>query len=278
MSIIQKRHTGKTLRKVGAITALALSLAACGKDADKVSDGEVEETGVDIDKNPFGALQQLAQTGKEMQEKAKQMEKRKPIEPVKFDALVPLLPAPSGWEKSGDVRAETTQMAQFHISTATQNYKKTGTETRQTMKVSIVDGSYVPMVYAPFLMTSKFSREGTDGHSKGLTIDGHPAFEEWKKKSNSVTLTILVKDRFLITLEGYGVDKNESRNWAKFIPLGKLEKWANDGVTGDQVSPAQEAEKAPEAASTEPTVAAAAAGPSVAAESGNEKSGDTPAK
>jgi hypothetical protein len=111
------------------------------------------------------------------------------------------------------------------------------------MKVSIVDGSYVPMVYAPFAMMSKFSKEGPDGYSKGLKIDGQPAFEEWKKKSRSSTVTILIEDRFLITLEGRKVDEKTARTWASEIPVKKLAKWAKDGVTGDDVNPPDSADE-----------------------------------
>lgn len=209
-------------------------LAGCGKD-EKKNNADVEETGVDISKNPFGALQQLADAGKEMQQKAEEMKEHKPVAPVKFDALIPLLPAPDGWTKNSEPHAQTSQMGEYQISTATQNYEKGEGKERQRMKVSIVDGGYVSMVYAPFLMMSKFSREGTDGHSKGLKVDGHPAFEEWKKNQKRVTLTILVRDRFLITLEGNGVDAEAGRDWAKFIPLNKLAKWAEDEVTGSPV-------------------------------------------
>lgn len=227
----------------------SLLLLGCDKDEKDKADAEndVEETGVDPSKNPFGALKQLADAGKEMQEKAQKMQEHEPVEPVSFKALLPLLPSPKGWEKPKEPHAESTQMGEFRISTATQNYQKTEGKDRQTMKVSIVDGSYVPMVYAPFLMMSKFSREGTDGHSKGLKIGGHQAFEEWKKKPQRVTLTVLVKDRFLVTIEGRNVPANEARKWAKQLPLDKLSQWAKDEVTGDQVTPDDSADEAEQA-------------------------------
>lgn len=252
------------MRNLSRVAALAFAVSALGcndKKEDKAA--KVEETGVDFQNNPLGALGQLAEAGKEMQKKAEEMKNRKPVDPIDYQALVKLLPKVEGWESAKDPQAETTSMGEFKISNATQRYEKKTESGRSTMKVSIVDGSYVPMVYAPFTMMSKFSREGTDGHSKGLEVEGFPAFEEWKKKQESVTLSILVQDRFLVTIEGRSVPADEARTWASKIPLRKLGEWANKGVTGKDVSPpeeesdpaekkpvdaAEESEKAPEKA------------------------------
>jgi hypothetical protein len=108
-------------------------------------------------------------------------------------------------------------------------------------------------------MMSKFSREGTDGHSKGLKLGGQPAFEEWKKKQERLTLTVLIEDRFLVTLEGRQVQEDEARNWIDDLPLEKLATWAKEGTTGDNALaglPApkdKEAKEAVEARAPDPT-------------------------
>lgn len=226
---------------LSAVFAALLMTVACDKEEEK-KPAEIEETGVDISNNPLGALGQLAEAGKEMQKKAEEMKNRTPVDPISFKALVALLPEVADWERTGDPRGETSQMGEFRISNASQRYERKNGDERSTMKVSIVDGSYVPMVYAPFAMMSKFSKEGTDGFSKGLKIDGQPAFEEWKKKQRSSTLTILVEDRFLITIEGRTVDEKATRQWASHLPLEKLSTWAKEGVTGDDVNPPDSAD------------------------------------
>lgn len=201
-------------------------------DAAPNSTSEIEDSGVDPSKNPFDAFSELAKVGKEMQEKAKEMADRKPVEPIHFRVLLALLPSPNGWLPKSDAKGETSQAAGFQISTASQLFTQGQGAAQKSMKVTLVDGSYVPMVYAPFALMSKFSRESTEGHSKGLKIDNQPAFEEWKAKGGKLKLTLLVEDRFLVTFEGKNVGPDEARKWTSYVDLKKLIEWGEKQTPG----------------------------------------------
>ncbi len=209
-----------------ALLLMSVSLAACSKDEEEKASDEVEETGVDFQRNPLSALGKLADVGREMQTKQEELAKREPVEPLPFGDLIPLLPQVEGWNTPNEAKGETTQMGEYKITTVSQRYSRTVGDKTQSMSVTLVDGSYIPMVYAPFLMMSQFSREGTDGHSKGLKISGQPAFEEWKKNQESVNLNILVEDRFLVTLKGDNVVAEEGRTWAEHVNLTQLRNLA----------------------------------------------------
>lgn len=182
---------------------------------------KVEETSEELSKNPFKAMSQMGDMANKMAEKQKEMANRKPIDPVKFDVLIPLLPEPDGW-KAGDAKGETTSMGEWKISTASRRYEKGEGDAQQRIKIDIVDGGFVPLVYAPFTMMQSFSHESTEGHSKGITIDGQPAIEEWKKKSNDSKVTVLVNDRFLVTVDGDNMDTEAVRTWVGMVDLKKI--------------------------------------------------------
>lgn len=240
-SVPMQTFRRKTYRRGPSLTLtvilLSLATASCGKDkTEGEHQADVEETGIDITRNPLGAIGQLAKAGQKLQEKAKKLEQHEPVEPVHFNTLVEMLPKETGWESKNEPNGETNQMGEFRISTASQNYEKEieieGKKMRQRMTVKIVDGSYLPMVYAPFLMMSQFSKESTSGHAKGIEVDGYPAFEEWKKSGRKITLSVLIEDRFLVTIEGRQVEVGTARDWLSHIDLKKLATMAKDGEKG----------------------------------------------
>lgn len=212
--------------RYAAMTLLAstLLLNACnfGSSSSRTESGaKVEESSEAISKNPFKAASQFGEMASKMAEKQKELADRKPVDPVKFDVLIPLLPEPEGW-KATEAKGETTAMGEWKISTASRRYEKGEGDQMQRIKIDIVDGGYVAMVYAPFTMMQGFSHESTEGHSKGITIDGQPAIEEWKKKSNDAKVTALVNDRFLVTVDGDNVDTETIRNWVGLVDLEKV--------------------------------------------------------
>lgn len=204
-----------------ALSAL-LCAAACNKDkATTASGAEVEETGQDLTRNPLGALGKLAQAGEAMAKKAEEMQKREPVEPVKFDALIAVLPQPEGWT-AAEAKGQTTNMAEWKVSTASRRYTRGSGQDAVSLEVQLVDSGYVPMVYAPFTMLSQFSQESTEGHTKGIKVDGQPAVEKWTKKSQRTELTVLIDDRFLLTISGNGVTPELAREWAGLVGIGKI--------------------------------------------------------
>lgn len=206
------------------IVTASLVLGGCnfGSSSSRTESGaDVEETGKELSKNPFKAVSQMGEMANKMAEKQKEMANRKPVDPVKFDALVALLPEPDGW-KASEAKGATTAMAEWKISNAERRYEKGEGDAHQSIKIEIMDGGFVPMVYAPFTMMSMVSHESTEGHSKGITIDGQPAIEEFKKKSNDSKVIALVNDRFLVTVDGDNVDPETIRNWVGIIDLKKV--------------------------------------------------------
>jgi len=195
--------------------AMALPLAllpACGKK-EKVNEGK------ELSKNPFTALGQLSDAAKKAADTAKEMEEMKPVDPVSFNVLLPLLPeAPAGFTAAGEPRGETTQAMGFKISEVERSYTKGD----QHLQIKIVDGAYNSLIYAGVTMAAQFARESTEGFEKGVTIDGNPGIEKWNKSSKRGEIDVVVAKRFLVSIDANPVEADFARSVYNALDKAKL--------------------------------------------------------
>lgn len=207
----------------GAVLACFVAVGCGGSKSEEADTGanEVKETGtIDPAKNPFAALGQVADAAKEMNTKMEEAAKRPPVEPVKFDVLLPFLPEPlAGWN-ADEPEGSTTSMGEFKQTVVSRNYNRA--EGEGSVRIEITDGAFNAMAYMPFHMMSKMSTESTDGFQKGVTIDGHPGFESWNKNSKSSELWVLLADRFLVHFNGNGMESGGIREWLGGVKLADL--------------------------------------------------------
>ncbi len=196
----------------GLAAACALGLFAfgcsCGGDdeeAGNYSDRETKDAGA----APDDSSSDTADAGTPAQ-----------IDPVKFDKLLPYLPA-GGDCTAREPKGSTTAMPGYKLTIVSNHYDCAG-EPVPTLDVDITDGGYAQMVTAPFQMMSQMSTETTEGYQKGVTIDGHPGFETWDKNSRRSELTLLVGNRYLVSLKGQNMEPETVREWLEKIDLGEL--------------------------------------------------------
>jgi hypothetical protein len=202
-------------RALRAALAAALPLAlvlACGKK-EKANEGK------ELSKNPITALGQLTDAAKKAADTAKEMQEMKPVDPVSFNALLPLLPeSPAGFAPAGEPRGETTQAMGFKVSEVERNYAKGD----QHLRIKIVDGAYNAFVYAGVTMAAQFAHESTEGFEKGVTIDGNPGIEKWNKASRRGELDVVVAKRFLVSVEASPVESDFARSVYNALDKAKL--------------------------------------------------------
>jgi hypothetical protein len=215
--------TGKGRGSIAVAVALVgLGLAACGKKepADKgEGSAEVQQTGKELSKNPFQAMKQIGDAAQKASEDFKKAAEKAPVEPVKYDVLLPFLPAPDGWQAT-EPSGQTTSMGEYKVTNVNRSY----TQGEQQVRLEITDGGFAPMVYAPFHMMSQFATEGTDGYNRGIKVAGNPGFETWKKDGKNAELWTLVGDRFLVHLSGDQVEEPTLRDWIGHVDLAALAK------------------------------------------------------
>jgi hypothetical protein len=197
---------------------LALLLAGCGGSEQPST--EVTKEGVDIAKNPLGALSAIANAGKDLEKLQAELENMPPVEVVHFAELVKALPdVPSGWA-ADDPKGETSQMGDFKMSRASRAYRKEGGEER--VEVTIEDWAYNKAIYIPFFMQAHFSQETMDGYSKGITVGEDPGREEYQTKSRRGNRSILAKKRYHTKIEIENADASLLDEWWPLVKIGQL--------------------------------------------------------
>lgn len=172
-----------TRRLVGTV-AIVVLCAACGKSPEEKQAEAIAKGAEQMAKGMAGAATQ------------------KPVNPVAFEALMPLLPELAGWVRESPQGERITSIAS--VSTATTTYRKGDA----TIDAKITDTGMNQMFFAPFvvLMTSGYSHETTDGWEKATKFGENPGLEKWEKSTKTGTLDVIVGRRFLIEYEGRNVD------------------------------------------------------------------------
>jgi hypothetical protein len=142
-----------------------------------------------------------------------------PVDPVNWRELAPFLIDLDGWDAEGDAEGESVSMMEFKISTVERDYS----DGSRDLTISIVDGGFVPMVYASFKMYMGFEVDSSEEYIKSLTIEGFPGIEHYVYGDKEATVMVLINERFLITLDGENFqDTSDLINIAKTLDLNGI--------------------------------------------------------
>lgn len=184
-----------------ALVALLAATLGCGRKEAPESEGK------ELSKNPVAAVAQLQEAAKKAAEAAREAQERTPVDPVPFARLIELLPkAPAGFTAE-EPTGETTNAMGFEVSQAKRTYRAAEKE----LSVSLLDGAFNAPLYAGVTMLAQFARESTDGYERGVTLDGNPGVEKWRKGSGRAELTVVLGKRFLVTIESEGAGEGFPR-------------------------------------------------------------------
>ncbi len=204
----------KTTRTLVVLGTCALVLSAgCRKREAPEAEGK------ELSKNPIAALGQIQEAVKKAEQAAKESQEMKPVEPVHFSKLIELLPkAPSGWTADGDPKGETTNAMGFKVSMAEQSFSAEG----KSLQVKITDGAFNAPLYTVITMAAQFARESTEGYEKGVTLDGNPGVEKWRKEGGDAELNVVVGKRFFVEIQGSGITPELVRKVWDSVDRAKL--------------------------------------------------------
>jgi hypothetical protein len=125
-----------------------------------------------------------------------------PVDPVNWRELTPFLIEFQGWDAEGDAGGDSVSMMNFKISQAERDYSSGD----RSMTITIVDGGFVPMVYAGFKMSMGFEVDSSEEYVRGVTIAGFPGIEQYTYGNKEAKVMVLLNDRFLVTLDGENFD------------------------------------------------------------------------
>lgn len=183
---------------------------------------EVQE-GIDIQKNPIGAIQKVIELSKNAKNIPEEIVNQEPVEPISFKELINYLPqTPLGW-KAEKPEGSTNSFGNYSISQVNQAY----TQGNKEIKVSIFDWAFNSALYTPFILTTEFSQESTDGYNKGIKIGDLPGREEYTYATRKGSLNLLVNSRFLVQINGKNIEDVELREWWQRMDYQSLTKISN---------------------------------------------------
>ncbi|MBR9976961.1 MAG: hypothetical protein KFH87_02630 [Bacteroidetes bacterium] len=194
-----------------SITLSLLLLAGCGG-----KDESEEKSG----------LSKLAESAQNMTKAIEEggntmMEDKEPQPPVSFRTLLTYLPDQIHEMEQRNPKGETATMGEWNYSQVSADYDG---EEGMRATIQIFDYAYIGMLYAPVRMWLKMNinRESTEGFERTTEIAGFPAYEKWTESSQRAEATVLVGERFIVTVKTRNMPQDMPRDIAEHLRLHEL--------------------------------------------------------
>lgn len=151
------------------------------------------------------------------------------VQPVDYPVLKKMLPKVRGFNQV-DSRGEQTAIVGIRISQAEAEYEGRG-DRRLTVKI-IDYGSVKGLVGKATLawMSAEIDRKSDTGYERTTKYRGYQAFEKYSKPEKEGSLSLIVEERFLVTVDGEDVDMKDIKRAMDAVNLKKLGRMRNHGV------------------------------------------------
>lgn len=230
-------------------TALAALTGACGQSAEE--------------KAAEAAAKQMEQAAKQMEEASKKMEQataqgKAPdlqqagqamgdmmkaigtmagaagagsFEPVDFRKLKETVPTELAGFKAGDSEGSKNNAFGIQVSEFKQTFRTEDGKKRVRFEVTDPGSMAGPFALAHAWMGIEVDKESSNGYEKTSTVNGRRMYEKWNKSGDG-EVTVVVGNRFLVQIDGRGLEMNELKSLISKVDLGKLEAMKNDGKKG----------------------------------------------
>lgn len=230
---------------LAALMAIALLVAGCGKSADQQAKED--------------AAKQLTDAGKQMEQAAKDMESAAKkggegmaeamakmgmavggavtgaaksvggaVEPVDFRELKGLLPDGIGALKRKSAEGEKGGGFGIVVSHAEARYEGDGGSAN--LKITDPGNLSGLAAMAAMWMNLELDKETDTGYEKTGSANGRRFHEKYDRKSKSGEYTVVVGNRFLVEVDGHGIDMPTMKQAVEQVNLAKLEAMKDVGV------------------------------------------------
>lgn len=218
MKNIFARLSIKTIFNLAFLVATGGFLVSCAINGDIHSSALKVEEGINIEGNPLDIIQKILELSTEELDVEDNLDRTKETEPISFRDLIGYLPqSPKGWTAERP-QGQTTSFGDYSVSQVKQKYF----QANKTMTVSIFDWAFNSALYMPFLLSTEFSQESTEGYNKGIKIDDIPGRENYDYYTKKGSLRLLVNRRFFVQINGDNIEESELREWWEAIDSNSL--------------------------------------------------------
>ncbi len=166
---------------------------------------------------PQNFLEGVEKMAKDMEKTAKDGPKET-IDPKK---LKELLPADADGLNRKEASSEKTAAMGFGVSTAHGRYAN---DNNQSIDINIIDvaGTGVAMMGMAAWTLASVDKESDDGYEKTTEYEGYKAYEKYNSKNKDGEISVMVANRYIVEVKGYGVDMDKIKATLKDIDLDKL--------------------------------------------------------
>jgi len=191
---------------LAAVVAVCAALSACGGKREQQKEAEsLQKSAEAMQKNADSMSKGAQEMARGMEALSKGLAADpgvKPVDPVSFRDLQAVMPDVVGWEKGSPTGERMT--SPFSFSQASVTYKKGDAEIEQ----KILDSGFNQLLFTPFtmFMAAGYEKQTQEGFERSVNVAGNPGWEKWDKGSRNGELAVVVGKRFLVQLEGRGVD------------------------------------------------------------------------
>ena len=207
--------------------AAAWAGSGCGKRAE-------EKKALDAAKEFQKIVEEMPKDGKSAEKRVQEFSKaaeamqkaitgdQKEVQLADFRELKQLLPPAVDKLKRTDATGEKTSAMGISVSKAEGRYEGNDDQSL-TIEITDLGGMRGVAAFAQFgWAVAEIDRETDTGYEKTVKIGGHTGQEEydWENKSGSVK--IMVAGRFMVDVQGHGIEMARIKGAVELIPLDKL--------------------------------------------------------
>ncbi len=148
---------------------------------------------------------------------------------VSLDQLKALLPKQVNGLGAVDTSAESSQLSNLQISSATTHFR--AVSGLPTIRLSITDyaGASSMLALIGLVQTEK---QTAHGYQKTFRVDGRPAKEQWNRQTQRGSFGLVVGGRFLVEAKGHAKNVAALRNAVLEVNLKKLQAMRTEGTSG----------------------------------------------
>lgn len=187
-----------------------------------------------LDESTKQSLSELSQNAQQMQQGAEELGRSlqdmqnnnaEPVEPVDFRALRDLLPERIGSMERSEHEGARQQMGSFTIVNAKAQYDGAN---RERIELEITDVGAAPglSMLGLGMLGMAIDRESSTGFERTGTYNGHRMHEEYNTNQERGKRTVLVDQRFVVSVSGRRVPFSTIETAAEAVDLGALQQLA----------------------------------------------------
>ncbi|MGQ0621554.1 MAG: Yip1 family protein [Panacagrimonas sp.] len=151
------------------------------------------------------------------------------VDALKPEQIRPFVPETLGGLARTRYNLERNSMMGIQVANGTASYADDSGERSLDLEITDMGGARGITLLADWAAVES-ERESSEGYERVYQKDGMRVHEKWNGESRSGSYGLIVAERFLVKLEGNGLEMDEIKEAAKALDLSGLAKLKNEGA------------------------------------------------